>query len=84
MNANYFIQKQDRINSAIEKVQDKLKWFSTEAAKIVGNWTAENHEQFKDWNNYHDLKDRLEMRRTANYCDYQSWHFNTKGWAAYL
>lgn len=83
MTAKYFIAKQDSIKKAIDRVNVKLAYYSSESAKINGLWTDADHEKFKDWNNLHDLEHRLENRLLDNFKEYQSWHFDTFGWCAY-
>lgn len=80
----YFIAKQDRLLKAIDKVKAVLADYS-ERAKTVTNrpWTDEDFKQFPNWNNYHDLEDRLTARLWENWSDYQDWHFDKFGWVAY-
>ena len=68
-----------RLNNAIKKVQDKLKWF-----EIMAN---NNHQgvkvNFNDWNKWHDLEDRLTDRLKDNYSNYKAWHWNEYQFNAY-
>lgn len=61
-----FIKKQYRLNAALDKIKARLKYYSE---------NEERWQEFKDWNNWHDLQDRIEARLKDNYSDYQCWHF---------
>jgi len=88
----YFFEKQNRLNKAIEKVKAKLDFFKTQSDERSKNWETMTEEQKEEhrainnslyWNEHHDLETRLENRLKDNFFDYQSWHYQQKGWAAY-
>lgn len=70
-----FIIKEALIKKAIERVENKLAQYNQEAAKIKGNWSNEDQQKFKDWNNWHDLQYRLEQRLWENWSNYKDWHY---------
>jgi len=78
-----FKNKEDRLSKAIEKVDTKLKQFKGYADKIQGNWSDKDREYTKDWNNLHDLRDRLESRLFDNWSEFKTWHFDTFGFNTY-
>jgi len=61
-----FIKKQSQLNAALERVKNRLKFY---AENTKGNC------DFPDWNNWHDLQDRIEDRLKNNYVNFLSWHF---------
>lgn len=63
---NTFKDKETRLNLALTRVQNSLKHY------------AENSGQrFDDWNNWHDLEDRINERLWQNWSNYKDWHFET-------
>ncbi len=80
---NFHKRKEAILQLAIQKVDIKLDFYSKESEKIQGNWSDSDREKFKDWNNLHDLKDRLMSRLNDNYCSYQSFCFRRFGIAIY-
>ena len=73
--------KQERIRQAHEKVTAKIYQYKQEASAIVGQWTEQDHERFKDWNKLHDLEYRLLMRGRDNWNAHQHQQFITNGFA---
>jgi hypothetical protein len=78
-----FIQKQDRLNSALEKVKNHLQYL---ADKYHGNglfsqYKGKEAEEIEKWNDWHDLEYRIKNRLWDNYHEHQQWHFQTFGWA---
>lgn len=71
MNLQYFENKQNAINAAIERVAGKLGDFAN------GLIPPDN------WNNWHDLHDRLQNRLLDNWKEYKSWHWDKYGFNAY-
>jgi hypothetical protein len=70
---NQFKQKELSINAAIERVKIKLAYFE-----------ANKHNQdFKEWNNWHDLEDRLIDRLKDNWSAFKDWHFTQFGFNTY-
>lgn len=67
--------KETRLNKAIERVQNKLTQYSQEAEKIKGNWSSEDQQRLKNWNDWHDLQYRLEDRLKDNWSSYKEWHW---------
>jgi hypothetical protein len=63
-------KKQLSLNKALERVKTRLAYY---AANTVGN-------DFPDWNNWHDLQDRIEDRLQDNYSAYSAWHFAKYGY----
>ena len=61
-----FIKKQTQLNKALDKVKARLTFYSE---NTTGNC------DFPDWNNWHDLQDRIEDRLKNNYVNFLSWHF---------
>jgi len=68
----FYITKQDKLKTAIEKVKAELIKFSEGKRKDVDNW-----------NNFHDLEDRLTDRLKDNYYESQSNNFEKYGFAIY-
>lgn len=68
----YFKDKETRLNIALSKVQSKLKEYK-DTPQI----------EHKDWNDWHDLEDRLKERLMDNYLAYQSYLFEVNGVAVY-
>ena len=71
-NIDVFKQKEQRIKKAIKKVKTELNNFATGNRKDVENW-----------NNYHDLVDRLNDRLWQNWSEYKDWHWNNFGFNVY-
>lgn len=82
-NYNYFKERETLINKRLEKVRDILNTYKQESQKIVGKWTDEDREKFKNWNRYHDIETTLEYQLKENYFDYQDYYFNKTGVAIY-
>ena len=66
-----FKNKETKLHSAIEKVNDALFKFSNGSRLDVENW-----------NNYHDLHDRLVDRLKDNLFDYQTYLFEKNGFVS--
>ena len=68
----FYIKKQDKLKTAIEKVKAELIKFS------------EGERMDKDnWNHFHNLEDRLTDRLKDNYFESQSNNFEKYGFAIY-
>lgn len=70
-----FKQKEDNLNRAIEKVKAKLLFYDQQSAKIKG-FSDQDRLFFRDWNNWHDLEDRLNNRLWENWSEWKEWHWN--------
>ena len=71
-NPQRFLETQERLNIALEKVKAKLTAYSQTP-----------NEPHEDWNNWHDLQYRLENRLHDNYCEFTTWHWDTYGYNVY-
>lgn len=71
-----FIDKEARINKAIDKVKAKLKYFADNSDTLP-------EVEREKWNNWHDLQYRLENRLTDNWSNYKAWHFDTYKFNSY-
>jgi 23S rRNA maturation mini-RNase III len=80
----YFVKKQNRLNAAIEKVAGKLLEFQKQSDQMFANFdtiTEQEKESCRkinnalNWNEHHDLHDRLEQRLWANWSDFKDWHW---------
>jgi hypothetical protein len=60
--------KEARLQSALQKVQDKIQI---------------EESDHKDCQLLYFLENRLNDRLFTNYSAFQDWHFQTYGWAAY-
>jgi len=69
---NRYIDKQNRLQSAVDKVVNKLHEFKNNPAQAPENW-----------NSWHDLHDRLNNRLIDNWKAYKSWHWDTYHFNAY-
>jgi DNA repair exonuclease SbcCD ATPase subunit len=68
-------KKQARLNSALAKVQDKLR--ATEERYQRTGMVAQN------WNDLHDLEARIKDRLWSNWSDHKDAHWELHGWNAY-
>ncbi len=88
-----FIKKQQQLNKALTKVQNKLATMAEICQKEFYDKFDSMSDEQKDfwraefdtwnWNNWHDLEDRIVSRLKDNYSNYCSWHFEEKGWVAF-
>ena len=69
---NKYIKKQDVLNAALDRVKARLTYYSQNSSN-----------RYEDWNQWHDLQDRIENRLQENYSKYLSWHFNEYGFVAF-
>ena len=88
-------KKEAHIKMAIERVKATLRKYSEFTEAIYSKCKAEGDRSWSDedraasqaacpnWNDYHDLQDRLQHRLVDNYCDYQAWSFEHNGYAVY-
>ena len=67
-----YIDKQNRLQSAVDKVVNKLQEFKSNPDKAPDNW-----------NDWHDLHDRLNNRLVDNWKAYKNWHWETFQFNAY-
>ena len=81
--AQTFIDKEKALKLALQRVENKLAQFQEYAAKISGPWTDADREITKDWNNWHDLHDRITGRLRDNWSNYHDWHWDTHGFNVY-
>ena len=72
-----FKDKERRLRLAIATVRAKLESF-----KILSE-SAPNDPQLTNWNNWHDLEDRLTDRLIDNWKAFKSWHWDTYQFNAY-
>ena len=84
----YFINKEDQIRRAIAKVTLQLSRFSVYAEYINSQceannrlWTEEEKIPVRKWNDWHDLKDRLESRLKENAVAYHSMAYRKLGFS---
>lgn len=68
----FFKSKEQSILKAIDRVKSRLAFYSATA--------DQRHE---DWNDWHDLKDRLEGRLKDNWSAYHDWHWSQYGFNIY-
>jgi hypothetical protein len=61
-----FKEKETALNLALTRVQNRLKYYAENSSQI-----------FEDWNNWHDLEDRIKERLWQNWSNYKDWHFQT-------
>ena len=77
-------KKETRLNAALQKVQNHLKYLSDKyGGKPLSERTGEELKEVEQWNNWHDLEERLTRRIKKNWSEYHSWHFEKFGWTAY-
>lgn len=68
-NFQKFLDKQTRLNNALNKVNAKLQYFNEVSQ------TGANLPEFENWNKWHDLHDRLKDRLQDNYNNFKNWHW---------
>lgn len=78
----HFKQKETRLKKALSKCDAKLNEFKS-FADNVKQWTEAEHKKVERWNDWHDLRERIENRLIENYYNYQHQNFITNGFAAY-
>jgi hypothetical protein len=78
----HFKNKEIRLKLALSKCDKKLKEFKT-FADSVKVWTDYERQIVCRWNDWHDLKERIEYRLLQNYLDFQHQNFLMHGFAAY-
>jgi hypothetical protein len=85
-----FLNKQTKIQRAIERVQKKLKYFADQSNMMFERATNESQKDEAralihnwKWNDHHDLEYRLEKRLEDNWSAFNDWHWETYQWNAY-
>lgn len=73
----HFINREKTLKAIESRIDLILRNYKEEAEKITGNWTQEDREKFKDWNLYHDKKDKVTSLLHTNWSNYKDWHFET-------
>lgn len=68
-----FKDKETRLNLALQRVQNRLKFYADNAST----------NEFKDWNNWHDLEQRIKERLFDNWSSFKDWHFQQFGFNTY-
>ena len=63
--------KDTRLRSALNKVRTRLQQYKDTP-----------DQEHKDWNDWHDLEDRIEARIKDNYFNYLQEQFRVNGWVA--
>lgn len=88
-----FIKKQEQLNKALTKVQNKLATmaeicqtefydkFDSMSDEQKNSWRSEMNTW--NWNKWHNLEDRIVSRLKDNYSNYCDWHFQEHGWVAF-
>ncbi len=71
-----FLENERKLKSALSRVKRKLNYFSDNRETL----TEKDRE---NWNNWHDLENRLEDRIFQNWSDYKEWHFEENGFNVY-
>lgn len=71
-----FLEKQAKIITAIARVESKLNLYKAESE-------AGRTENIRNWNEWHDLKDRLKNRLIDNWGAFHDWHFGKFGYSIY-
>jgi hypothetical protein len=79
----YFQLRESKLKAIEKKIVSVLDRYKEEAGKIQGNWTDEDREKFKDWNNYHDKHDKIQALIFENWSRYKAWHYAVKGFNVY-
>jgi len=69
----YFQYKESLLNIALDKIKAKLQYFNDN----------KDNQEFKEWNNWHDLQYRIEQRLWANWSEYKDWHWKTFDFNSY-
>jgi hypothetical protein len=87
----YFIKKEYSLIRALKKVDDKLKYFSEFANKNfhskINQLSIEEIKEFRklfdswNWNEHHDLRDRLNSRIIENSVNAGHWGFCKNGFS---
>lgn len=83
-NNQKFIDKQGRLNTALQKVKTHLQYLldKYDSRRIeFKELKDEEKKEVDKWNEWHDLQDRIEGRLIENYQAAQQWHFEKFGWA---
>jgi hypothetical protein len=83
-NNQKFVDKQNRLNAALEKVRAHLQYLIGKYHDRTVNFQSLKGKEKKEvdtWNDWHDLQDRIENRLIDNYQEAQRWHFKKFGWA---
>jgi hypothetical protein len=88
-----YIDKQNRLKNALEKVQNKLANFKeisqNEFHSKFESLTEETKNEWRkifdswQWNEHHDLEDRLTERLQENHSLYHQWHYDNFGWSCF-
>jgi hypothetical protein len=78
----YYKRKETALNKALSKCESRLKQFQI-FANSVKEWTAKEHKAVERWNDWHDLKYRIEQRLIENYYNFQHQNFVQNGFAVY-
>jgi len=70
--AEQFKAKETKLNKALKRVQDRLAFY-----------LQTKDQDHPDWNDWHDLEERITQRLWDNWSAFKDWHWEKFGFNVY-